>query len=141
MNITYEAICKKITDHAELESGPKKKLSPVTADEWMEVVSKIRSKISHLYFFRSPGFNFLSQNPECIVWQPVSGEGGVVDQLNDAEMYILHMMASQKIKECMKHPNYGKNEVQTLAIINSICQHLILGAPCFHLEQVEGGEA
>ena len=105
---------------------------PVTQEEWVEHVNSIQSKVVHLYFFRNPKFQSLSQNQECLQYQPVGVNGQV---LTDDEFFILYVFIGSKIKECMDHPEYGKNERETLAQISSACQRHLLGDPVFHLEQ------
>ncbi len=124
-----KSLTQKIYEH----NGSK--TPPITQEEWVETVNSIRSKVVHLYFFRNPKFNFLSQNPECLAYQPV-GNSDVA--LTEDEELILFLFLESTIKKCFEHPEFGQNERETLAQINTQCQRILLGEPEFHIENYKG---
>ena len=111
------------------------KVPPITQEEWVETVKSIRSKIVHLYFFRSTRHKSLSRNPRCIEYQPVCKDGA---HLTEYEESIISLFLNDTLNKCLAHPQFGKNERETLAQINTQCQTVLLGEPVFHVENYKG---
>lgn len=124
---------KSLTQRINEHDGSK--TPPITQEEWVETVNSIRSKVVHLYFTLSPKFKFLSKNPECLEYQPVGKDGA---RLTEDEETIIFLFLQSTLQDCFDHPNFGKNERETLAVISSKCQSILLGEPEFHMENYKG---
>jgi hypothetical protein len=100
--------------------------SLTTLDGYIEVRQSIGSKVQHLYIYRNPRFNSLSADPASIAVHPVNWRGGV---LNEEEEFVLNARVHEIFEEFLEEPDFGRNEIKTLAEINGCCQIDILGEP------------
>lgn len=99
--------------------------------EWLQAIYGIRRKVDHLYFCRNTGFKKLCKDPMSIGYFPMmSGD----QDLTEDEHLVFTMYIDSLIKGFLDHPQFGKDEIDTLSQINKVCQVTLLGEPYLHLQ-------